>query len=290
MSYGDAIKKVTRIETVDVKPIIREKAFFKKGHDGEFMFTGTTNTYQLPFSNSTRSYVKIFDSDEEQEAFEVIYNLPRGSLNLFDRNNKFWLEFKVDLTKDGKKLDLSIPSHVLEYKVLKACVKRISPDWASRHKGGLEFALVNESQLREDDSKRADVFEKAMDYFGQIRRSNSKMYNTLRLLEKVPPKDTVDNTNFLKTEILKVLEQRERTRSNIKSVHDFIEIMEDPRFETKVLIYDAMDAREINLINGMFKLSATEAVMGKSISQAADWLESLENQEDKIILQQRLKK
>jgi hypothetical protein len=116
------------------------------------------------------------------------------------------------------------------------------------------------------------------------------MYNTLRLLDKIPPKEVADNTNFLKTEILKVLEQRERSKSNLKSIHDFIEIMEDPKFETKVLIHDAMDAKEINLINGMFKLVATDAVMGKSISQAAEWLDTLQNQEDKIILQQRLKK
>ena len=66
--------------------------------------------------------------------------------------------------------------------------------------------------------------------------------------------------------------------------------MEDPRFDTKVLIYDAMDANEIIMSNGLFKLASTEAVMGKSVAQVADWLETLQNQEDKIILQQRLKK
>jgi len=289
MNAAEAIALVTKQETVDVKPIVRERAFFKKGHDGEFMFTGTTKTYQLPFSNGTRSYVNIFEG-KEQEAFEVIHNLPVGSMNVYDRNNDFWLKFNVVVTKEGKQLDLTIPSHVLEYKVLKANTKRIAQDWASRHKGGLEFALVNDSQLREDDTKRADVFEKAMDFFSKIRKSNSKMYNTLRLLDKIPPKEVADNTNFLKTEILKVLEQRERSKSNLKSIHDFIEIMEDPKFETKVLIHDAMDAKEINLINGMFKLVATDAVMGKSISQAAEWLDTLQNQEDKIILQQRLKK
>jgi len=32
-------------EIVQVKPIIRKRPFFKEGHDGEFMFTGTTKTY-----------------------------------------------------------------------------------------------------------------------------------------------------------------------------------------------------------------------------------------------------
>lgn len=290
ISFDEAVKLVTRQETVTVKPIVRERAFFKKGSDGEFMFTGTRKVYQLPYSNGTRSYVKIFDNSKEQEAFEVIYNVPAGSLNLYDRKNPFWLKFEVELTKDGKELDLTIPSHVLEYKVLKSNVKRIAQDWASRHRGGLEFALVNEKQVREDDNRRADITEKAMDLFMKVRKSNSNMFNALRLLEKNPPKESIDKTDFLKTELLKVIEQRERSKNGIKSIYDFIEVLEDKRFETKVLIYDAMDAHEINISNGMFKLAATEAVMGKSISQAADWLDDLQNQEDKIILQQRLKK
>lgn len=290
MSFDEAIKFVTKNEVVEVKPIIRERPFFKKGHDGEFMFTGTTKDYQLPFSNNSRSYVKIFDNSKEQEAFEVIMNLPAGALNLYNRNSEFWLKYTVTLTKEGKQLDLTVPSLVLEYKVLKANVKRIAPDWASRHRGGLEFALVNDTQVQEDDNKRADMYEKAMDYFIKIRKSTNKMYNVLRLLDKKPTAENADNVAFLKTEILKVLEQREKGRGGVKSVYDFIEIMEDPRFDTKVLIYDAMDANEIIMSNGLFKLASTEAVMGKSVAQVADWLETLQNQEDKIILQQRLKK
>lgn len=290
MSFDEAIKFVTKNEVVEVKPIIRERPFFKKGHDGEFMFTGTTKMYQLPFSNNSRSYVKIFDNSKEQEAFEVIMNLPAGALNLYNRNSEFWLKYTVTLTKEGKQLDLTVPSLVLEYKVLKANVKRIAPDWASRHRGGLEFALVNDTQVQEDDNKRADMYEKAMDYFIKIRKSTSKMYNVLRLLDKKPTAENADNIAFLKTEILKVLEQREKGRGGVKSVYDFIEIMEDPRFDTKVLIYDAMDVNEIIMSNGLFKLASTEAVMGKSVAQVADWLETLQNQEDKIILQQRLKK
>ena len=52
--------------------------------------------YQLPFSNNSRSYVKIFDNSKEQEAFEVIMNLPAGALNLYNRNSEFWLKYTVN--------------------------------------------------------------------------------------------------------------------------------------------------------------------------------------------------
>lgn len=289
MSYEEAKKIALKQETVEIKPIVRDRSFFKKGHDGEFMFTGTVKTYQLPYSNSTRAYVKIFDSEKEQQAFEKLMDKEPGSLNIYNRNNEFWLTYKIELTKDGKVLDLSIPSHALEYRVLKACSNRIAPDWASRHKPGLEFALVNDTQVREDDNNRTQLAEKAMELFMQLKKSNSKMYNMLRLLEKMPPKEAADNTGFLKTELMKVLDQKERTNGKLKSIHDFIKVAEDPKFETKVLIYDAMDINEIFIKNSMFKVKATDSVMGSSLEQAADWLEALQNQEEKILLQQRLK-
>lgn len=291
MSYDEARVLVLKKETVEVKPIIRDKAFFKKGHDGEFMFTGTVKTYQLPFSNSTRAYVKIFDDEKEQAAFEKLLDKETGSLNIYNRDNEFWLKFKVELTKEGKVLDLSIPSHALEHKVLLANSHRIAPNWGARHKPGLEFALVNETQIREDDNVRANLSEKAMELFFKIKGSNSKMFNVLRLLEKMPPKDVSGNTGFLKTEILKVIDQKEITRNSAqKSIHDFVKVMEDKKFETKILIYDAMDANEIVIKNSTFRIVATDSVMGTSLEQAADWIDNLQNQEEKILLQQRLEK
>jgi hypothetical protein len=292
MSYDEAIALVLKPGvTVEVKPIIRERAFFPKGHDGEFMYTGVIKSYQLPYSNNTRSYVKVFDTQEEQEAFEVLMNKDRGSLNVYNRESPFWLKYTVDVTKEGKTLDLSLVAHCLEHKVLQACTHRIASDWASRFKPGMDFALVNDVQLREADNHRADITEKAMDFFIKVRKSNSKMFNVLRLLEKMPPKESIDKTDFLKTELLKVIDQKDGGKGNkIKCVTDFIKIMEDARFENKVLIYDAMDINEIKLLNGMFKITATDTIMGKSIEQAAEWLDLLQNQEEKILLQQRVKK
>lgn len=289
---AEAAKLVLRPgETIEVKAIVKKRPFFKEGHDGEFMFTGCLKTYQLPFVMSTHSFAQVFETPKIQEAFEVLFNKPKGSLNIYDRKNEFWTSYKVEVTKDGKILDLSIPDHMLQYLVLKANSHRISDGWAGRHRPGLEFALVNESQVREDDNKKAAISEKAMDLFFKIRKNTSDMYNVLRLLDKTPLKENRDNIEWLKTELLKVIDQKDKnTKGQIKTVHDFIKIVEDSKFDIKVLIYDAMDAKEIFTRNSNFILSATDAPMGKSLEQAADWLDDLQNQEEKIILQQRLKK
>jgi hypothetical protein len=252
MNYEKAVSIALKQETVEVKPIIRERPFFRKGHDGEFMFTGSRKTYQLPYSNTTRSFVKIFDNIEEQTAFETLLNQEPGSLNVFNRHNPFWTKFSVEVTKEGKMLDLSVPTIALEYKVLKANSNRIAPDWASRNRPGYEFALVKASQVQEDEAMVASISEQAMDIFAKIRKSNSKMYNVLRLLDKNPPREVKDNTSFLKTELIKILDEKNKAAAKgIKTIHDFIKVTNDPVFDTKVLIYDAMDINEIKLLNGI---------------------------------------
>ena len=148
---------------------------------------------------------------------------------------------------------------MLEYKILKANTKRVSEDWASRHRPGIEFALVNAVQIQEDDSKKAKITELAMDLFTKLRKSNSKMFNVLRLLDKTPPKEVIDNTQFLKTEILKVIDQKEISRNgSIKNINDFIKVVEDPLFDTKVLSM----TMDVNFSNG--SLNCSKIVIGEN--------------------------
>lgn len=290
MTTQDAAKLVLKNEIVEVKPIIRSgNGFFKSGHDGQFMFTGTKKTYQLPFVMGTRSYVQIFKTPKEQEAFEVLLGKAPDSLNIYNRESEFWTKFNIELNKEGKTLDLSNVSHAIEYLILKANTKRIAPNWESRHVPSYEFALVNGTQIQEDESKRTVIAEKAMEKFFEIRKSNSKMFDVLRLLDRKLPLEAKDNTGLLKNELMKIIEERTGSK-NLKNVNDFLKVLEDPNYDVKVLVYSAIDAGEIKLKSGMFRLEMNDAVMGKSIEQAAEWLNDIQNQEEKIILQQRLSK
>lgn len=289
MTTQEAAKLVLKGDIIEVKPIIRTaNGFFKEGHDGQFMFTGTKKTYQLPFSMGTRSYVKVFDA-KEQEAFEVLLGKQPDSLNLYDRDNIFWVKYSVELTKDGKSLDLSNVAHALEYRVLKANSQRIAPDWASRNRPSYEFALVSGSQVQEDESKRTALYEKAMEKFFELRKYPSKMYTVLRLLDRRLPKEVSTNTDTLKTELLKIIEEKIQSKTS-KTAVDFIKAVDDPKFETKALIYDAVDANEITLAGGVFRLQFNDSLMGKNIGQAADYLDDIQNQEERLILQQRMSK
>jgi len=280
--------KFLREEKVEVKPIVRQRSFFKKGHDGEFMFTGTTKGYMLPYSNSTRSYVNVFESDEEQKFFENKMSLKDGELSVYDRKSEYWTTFTVTISKEGKTLDLSIPSHMLEYKVLMANKKRISPTWEDRNSNpGFEFALVNESQVIDDNIKMSEKNERAMELFMKIRKSNKKMYDILRVLGANPQPQAKEDAKWLKSEIDKIISQKQKA-PGILAIDDFIRTAEDSKFSTELFVLDAMDIGEIVHRSGKYRLTSNEQLLGKSMSQVVDYFDSPGGREDKILIEQRL--
>ena len=277
-----------REERVEIKPIVRQRSFFSKGHDGEFMFSGTTKGYMLPYSNSTRSYVDIFESKSEQEYFEEELGLKKGSLSVYDRHSEYWTTFTVTLTKEGKTLDLSIPSHMLEYKVLKANKKRIAPSWEARNSNpGYEFALVSESQIIDDNYKIAEKNERAMELFMKVKKSNKKMYDILRVLKGNVPKKAKEDTKWLKSELDKIISQKQKA-PGILSIDDFINTADDTKLPSKLFVLDAMEIGEVVQKSGNYRLSSNDQLLGKNMAQVVDYFDSIAGREDKLLIQQRL--
>jgi hypothetical protein len=95
---GEKKIKVLQNKKVILKPIEKERPFYKKGHDGEFMFSGCKERFTLPFSQSLNSFIQIFEKGE-QEAFEELLQKKPGELNTYTRKNSFWNDFYVDLEK-----------------------------------------------------------------------------------------------------------------------------------------------------------------------------------------------
>ncbi len=282
-------EKYLRNSKVKVKPIVRGRAFFPKGHDGEFLYTGCTNRFTLPFSVSKRSYVKIFDSHEEQEFFEDELNKDRGDLSLYDRNNDFWgKDFYVELDKGSYDIDLATPIGMLEYKVLLANKDKIAPSWAEKDLNpGYKWAIISEDQENDDAYKIAEKNEHAMELYFKIKSSNKKMYDVLRLLGKKPNRTALDNTRWLKSQISEAIEQKAKV-SGIPNIDDFIEVVEDPLFSEKVFVHDALEIGEIVLEDGKYKITQTGNPIGRSIDQCVEYLSSPKNSEDKILIKQRL--
>lgn len=282
-------KNYLRNVKVKVKPIVRERAFFPKGHDGEFMYSGCTTQMTLPYSNKTRSYVNVFSSDEEREFFEDAINREHGELSVFSRTSDFWgKEFSVTLDKNEKELDLSNPMQMLEYKVLLANSDKIAPSWSERFVNpGYRWAVVSSDQEDDESYKAAAKNEHAMELFFKIKNSDKKMYDILRLLGKNPPKSSMSNTVWLKSQLDQVISQKEKIKG-VPNIDDFIRIAEDPTFSEKVFVLDAMDINEIILDGGTYRIRETNAPIGRSIDQCVTYFADPRYNEEKILIEQRM--
>ena len=279
---------ITSNKTIEVRPIKRTRPFFKADHDGAFMFSGTYKEYTLPYINDTRSYANPFESPKEQEEFERVLQLAPGALSINNRNSDFWSTFKVQLSKEGKVLDLNYPMHVLEYRVLKANTKRICPNWEDRNRNSAyEFALIDKDVEEINDIKDAERNLRAMELFIKMRKSNKKMYDILRVLGKKLPKEASVNTSQLIKEIDQIIAEKSKV-GGVLNIDDFIEAAEDPKLSLKVFVLDAIEIGEIEISKGVYKITSSQTAIGRNLSEAVDYFDSIKGREDKLLIEQRL--
>ncbi len=112
------------------------------------------------------------------------------------------------------------------------------------------------------------------------------MINILRLLGKKGIPSSA-STKWLKAELVKVIEQKEKLKGT-PSMDDFIEVAEDPNFDTKLFLLDAMELGEIIVEGTTYKLRAGD-VIGYDKSQAISFIDDPKNQNVKFLIQERIK-
>ncbi len=232
---------------IQVKPIVKDTTWLGKGHDGEFMFTGTKFSTQLPISRTSGQFIHIMDK-EEQKAFEKELALKDGDLSFYSRQSPFWSKFRVELDKDGKTLDLSKPYDYIAYKVLKED-RRVAPSWHERYSSGeYKFALVDEVEETLVEATKTDVKLEAYKIFAKISDNIERMQDLIKVITGNRTKS--NKAEFLKTEIEKLIE---------KDAKGFVATYNDPNLNMRILIEKALNvgALERTTTKG-YKLRGTE--------------------------------
>ena len=278
--------EVLEKKVVKVEPIVRPRPFFRKGHDGEFMYTSCRRVYGLPYDSKKRSFFNPFLKEGEQAEFERLLNQKEGSLNLYDITSKFWGSFTVSVMKEGLKLDLENVSDALFYRIF-----LVDPKFAknedSRDNPECEFILIDEKYEEKVLTEKAEIKDKAMDHMYKLKKSKEKMYNVLRLLGKKPAKDVT--AEWLRTELYKIIDEN-RNVGGVVNIDNFLSVMEDPQAETKIFVLNAIDAEEILHTTEGYRL-LDKTYLGRDIQSVYDYFNSNipEIKEKKLVIEQRLK-
>ena len=227
-------KKFLEDRKVVLRPIIKSGGMNPKGHDGEFMYSGTEIHFVLPYSIRKGRLENPLTPDE-QEFFEKSLG---EDLSTHKKEDNFWHTFRIKIRKDdalmqnGYELDLNDPVDYLRYKVL-LIHPDVAPSWRERfRKGEYKFAMTEKDELVENTARIADKKKKAYLFLGKIDGSQERMRNFLRVYGKSVSDGA--NTDFLISEIDKLIEDK-------KNLDKVLEIIEDPNYEMKLFIEDAVE-------------------------------------------------
>lgn len=226
-------------KTVKVMPIVRKNSWLPKGHDGEFLYTGSTMRLTVPLNSKTGQLVALL-TEEEQEYLERALAKNKGDLSIYKQGkDNFWATKIVSLDKEGITLDLSFPDQYIQYKILQANKELIAPSFEERlNKGTYKYMFVEEDYTIKENVKNADLLQSVWMEFGAMRNDYNKLRNVLKLYrQKSIPVST--SLEFLISEVQKIVTE---------NPNKFIEITKDPSFMMKAFIEDAIEAKAINKV------------------------------------------
>jgi hypothetical protein len=238
---------------------------------------------KIVFDNQRKVLVKKYEESfphgmTEQEFFEKELGVDLNPRLPKDAN--FWRNDRrgrVILTKEGLRLDLSNSIDMLRYSILMANPSRISPSYDERKNSqSYEFMIVNEGSIVSKRIEEAEVEANAYVKFAEIIRANDKMIGFIKSLGKTVPVNY--DTDWLKTEILNVLKT---------DVRKFLSIIEDPLFEDRIFVQEAVEAGAIKRMNNKRYTTDGGVELGDLLS-TINWVNNGDNQSARLRIKSQI--
>jgi len=202
--------------------------------------------------------------------------------NVFAKKG-YWRGRTVFLDKRAKYLDLSKPTELIEYLIVRADSDRIAPGPKERFdKGTYKFVIVEEGQELEDKVTRQEDMKTAYKIFGKIEGSVDRMkdfmfvYYLSKKEAKKPPHDA--KADWLKAQIQEILDT---------DLQGFLEIMADQEYDIKLLITKSVFKGFLLRKQHHYYIPGDEHPVGV-LTETVNFLKDDKNQEFKMKLMQQV--
>lgn len=251
---------------VRVVPVNRPRRGFPAEHEASHSVNNSYREYGAPIDADTGHHLNPLKKTE-QEFFEDPsrsgMNLKPGDLDpTLPPEKNYWTNFKVKLRKEEPRiLDLSQPVDYLVYKVLILNKDQIAPSGEKKmERPTYMYAVQSVEYETESEAERADEKIEAYGYLNMIKDSRYKLERFLRAYGRQIGENA--SKMWMKSEAYKVAEQEP---------NKLVEIMEDPHFDDKVLIEEALDAGELRKTRDGF-VRPPDQDMGRSYNEVIDRL------------------
>ena len=273
---------------VRVVPIIRQGNWLPKGHDGEFMFSGTAKKYQLPIDGKSGQLIdplKGVDTDTLTKIAEVL-SLTVADLHVRKKDNNFWKTKEVSIEKTGREFHLNKVDDFIDYRLIACNTRWIASSWNDRFKSGeFHFALVDEGI---ETIKRSATEKQKMDAYmklGEIRGMKDKMSDAIRMywrskMSSKKPSSSWDE-NVLISELGKVATE---------DPEGFVKVMDQKDYSLKILILKGIDTGALELYDKInYRITGMTEGLG-TFDQVVSFYKDELHQEEKMKLMARIER
>lgn len=236
---------------ITVTPIKRARGHIKDpNHIAYFLLPGATIEF-CPRNIKGTSTIDCPLTSEEIEFFEdkkksgMAFDM--GDLSPYKTENNYWRSknAKVSLNDMDLKLDLSNSKDYMTYAILRSNNHLIAPSLSEiNNNPQFIYVLVDENEKLIEKVSKGDMLRKAYKISGKMSTNRQSMIDYLTVIGKRPTKSS--KIEFLISEIDNQIE------TNLKG---FLEILEDPDYDTRLLISKALQIKAIiKDANGKYRL------------------------------------
>lgn len=222
-----------------------------------------------PYLNDAGSGVVTGLSRELQKELEEELKMAPGGLA---PNAEFWIEYRIVMTDRAIEIDTDSPKGKLDYAFLKAH-KRVSNSVNDTSEWPLAEYVIYDL---EEDAKKENVKTKTIKnaYLKFSKLTVTEMKDVLKLLGR---RTNDVSSEHIENELSKVIQERPA---------DFLDIIEDKHFKTKVLVEDLIRIKALKKV-GSHYLFGDEPI-GHDLESTILYLEDPKNQNVKGTLTNKL--
>jgi len=209
-----------------VKFIPRRKGMASSVNDDHVisggMLQGAVNRFSAPLLRNG-SIANVLTRDEK----ELLEELTGLDLSVY---GNFWSEHYVALYKDDNRFNLGNPMDYISYKILLYLKDDIAKSWTERNdKQTYRFVITSSDEELSEKKVGLDNKKLAFKLYGKIEDDKEKLLGILKLLTNKPI-SSASSLKWLQTRVEDFLDNKPAA---------FIELLNDSRFETKLLIQTA---------------------------------------------------
>ena len=242
--------------------------------------------FTVPILESSGAYKNVL-TDDEKTFLEEIMGLEYNALSIYKKENNYWDNYQVRLTKQDNYLDLSVPDDYIKYKVLKANSNFIADSLETlqdKPKATYQFVMIREGEQESQESEKISATMKCYMEYGRIKEDRDTLKCIIELIDGRPVASN-SKLEFLQGKINNLIQADSKL---------FLKIITDPLLSTKVLISKAIEAGVISKRGDQLYLRSDNSPLcdhnkDPTLNVAARYLNLPKNQELKLSIEAKIK-